>query len=289
MTIKVGSRTSKLALKQVDIVMKTIGISDYEIIKIDTIGDQISRQNKVQFDKKNFVDDIDSLLVENKIDIAIHSAKDMPASSNFSELDEIYISNDLVKGDEKYNSRSDILIFRENEDSVFDKRMKLGTSSLRRKLQSEFFMEAKNISNLNGNIDTRIKKLNDGEYDCIILAKAGCQRLELNLNHLVLDYPTSISQGTICLRFNKNRDEMLKLVTPFNDENMKRKIYECNNFLNLIDADCNSAVALDFKEGKLHADIYGKKEFIRFSAKNAEEAFNHFEKLDGFRLLNEHN
>ena len=52
MTIKVGSRTSKLALKQVDIVMKTIGISDYEIIKIDTVGDQISRQNKVQFDKK---------------------------------------------------------------------------------------------------------------------------------------------------------------------------------------------------------------------------------------------
>ena len=66
--------------------------------------------------------------------------------------------------------------------------------------------------------------VNDGEYDCIILAKAGCQRLELNLNHLVLDYPTSISQGTICLRFNKNRDEMLKLVTPFNDDNMKRKI-----------------------------------------------------------------
>ena len=71
MTIKVGSRTSKLALKQVDIVMKTIGISDYEIIKIDTLGDQISRQNKVQFDKKNFVDDIDTLLVDNKIDIAI--------------------------------------------------------------------------------------------------------------------------------------------------------------------------------------------------------------------------
>ena len=105
MTIKVGSRTSKLALKQVDIVMKTIGISDYEIIKIDTVGDQISRQNKVQFDKKNFVDDIDTLLVDNKIDIAIHSAKDMPASSNFSELDEIYISNDLVKGDEKYKRR----------------------------------------------------------------------------------------------------------------------------------------------------------------------------------------
>ena len=288
MTIKVGSRTSKLALKQVDIVMQKIGISDYQIIKIDTAGDQISRQNKIQFDKKNFVDDIDSLLVDNKIDVAIHSAKDMPASSNFSGLDEIYISNDLAKGNEKYNSRSDILIFRENVDLKFDKNMKLGTSSLRRKLQSRFFMEAKNISNLNGNIDTRIKKLNDGEYDCIILAHAGCQRLKLDLNFLVLDFPTSISQGTICLRFNKNRDEMLKLLTPFNDEDMKRKISECNNFLNLIEADCNSAVALDFKDGELQADIYGKKEFIRFSAKNAEEALNYFEKLDGFRLLNEH-
>ena len=288
MKIRIGSRTSKLALKQVEIAMKRIGVGSFEIIGVDTAGDKSSRENKVQFDKKNFVEDIDNLLVDKKIDIAIHSAKDMPAVSNISDLDEIYISNDLVQSDEKYNSRNDILIFRKNEHPVFKKNMKIGTSSLRRKLQSKFFLEATEIDNLNGNVDTRIKKLNDGEYDCIILAKAGCERLELDLNYTELEHLTSISQGSICLRFNKKSGEILKLLKPFNDNEMKRKIKECNNFLNLIDADCNSAVAVDYKDEVLQVEVYGKKEFISFSALNAEEAFMRFQELDGLRLLNEH-
>ena len=92
MTIKIGSRTSKLAVKQVEIAMNRIGVPSFEIVGVDTAGDKRSRENKVQFDKKNFVEDIDDLLVDRKIDIAIHSAKDMPAVSNLSDLDEIYIS-----------------------------------------------------------------------------------------------------------------------------------------------------------------------------------------------------
>ena len=288
MTIKIGSRTSKLALKQVEIAMKRIGETVFEIVGVDTAGDKSSRENKVQFDKKNFVEDIDDLLADRKIDIAIHSAKDMPAASNLSDLDEIYISNDLIQRDEKYNSRNDILIFRNNDDLVFEKNMKIGTSSLRRKLQSKFFLEATEIANLNGNVDTRIKKLNDGEYDCIILAKAGCERLELDLNYLELDHLTNISQGSICLRFSKKREEILKLLEPFSDDGMKRKINECNSFLNLINADCNSAVAVDYKDEVLQAEVYGKNEYIKFSALNAEEAFIRFKELDGLRLLNEH-
>ena len=288
MTIKIGSRTSKLALKQVEIAMKRIGVPNFEIVEVDTAGDKRSRENKVQFDKKNFVEDIDNLIVDRKIDIAIHSAKDMPAVSNFSDLDEIYISNDLVQSDEKYNSRNDILIFRKNVAPVFERNMKIGTSSLRRKLQSKFFLEAIEIANLNGNVDTRIKKLNDGEYDCIILAKAGCERLKLDLNYAELEHLTSISQGSICIRFNKESEEVHKLLGPLNDHEMKRKINECNHFLNLIDADCNSAVAVDYRDDVLRAEVYGKKEFIRFSALNAEEAFSRFKELDGLRLLNEH-
>ena len=288
MTIKIGSRTSKLALKQVEIAMNRIGVPSFEIVGVDTAGDKRSRENKVQFDKKNFVEDIDDLLVDRKIDIAIHSAKDMPAVSNLSDLDEIYISNDLAQRDEKYNSRNDILIFRKNEDPVFEKNMKIGTSSLRRKLQSKFFLEATEIVNLNGNVDTRVKKLNDGEYDCIILAKAGCERLELDLNYSELDHLTNISQGSICLRFNKKRGEILNLLEPFSDDEMKRKIDECSNFLNLINADCNSAVAVDYKDEVLQAEVYGKNEYIKFSALNAEEAFIRFKELDGLRLLNEH-
>ena len=289
MTIRIGSRTSKLALKQVEIAMKSIRVSDFEIVEVDTQGDKRSRENKVQFDKKNFVEDIDNLIVDKKIDIAVHSAKDMPADSKNTHQHEKYISNDLVQGDEKYNSRNDTLIFRENMDPVFERNMKIGTSSLRRKLQSKFFLEATEIANLNGNVDTRIKKLNEGEYDCIILAKAGCERLKLNLNYLELEHLTSISQGSICLRFNKESEEIHKLLGPLNDDVMKRKINECNHFINLIDADCNSAVAVDYRDDVLQAEVYGKKEFIKFSALNAKDAFKRFEELDGLRLLNEHN
>ena len=62
MTIKIGSRTSKLAVKQVEIAMNRIGVPSFEIVGVDTAGDKRSRENKVQFDKKNFVEDIDCLL-----------------------------------------------------------------------------------------------------------------------------------------------------------------------------------------------------------------------------------
>ena len=62
MTIKIGSRTSKLAVKQVEIAMNRIGVPSFEILGVDTAGDKRSRENKVQFDKKNFVEDIDCLL-----------------------------------------------------------------------------------------------------------------------------------------------------------------------------------------------------------------------------------
>ena len=70
MTIKIGSRTSKLAVKQVEIAMNRIGVPSFEIVGVDTAGDKRSRENKVQFDKKNFVEEIDDLLVDRKIDIA---------------------------------------------------------------------------------------------------------------------------------------------------------------------------------------------------------------------------
>ena len=79
-----------------------------------------------------------------------------------------------------------------------------------------------------------------------------------------------------------------KFYGPFSDDEMKKKIDECNNFLNLINADCNSAVAVDYKDEVLQAEVYGKNEYIKFSALNAEEAFMRFKELDGLRLLNEH-
>ena len=95
-------------------------------------------------------------------------------------------------------------------------------------------------------------------------------------------------QKRLDILINKKREEILNLLEPFSDDEMKRRIDECNNFLNLINADCNSAVAVDYKDEVLQAEVYGKNEYIKFSALNAEEAFIRFKELDGLRLLNEH-
>ena len=222
MKIRIGSRTSKLALKQVEIAMKRIGAPSFEIIGVDTAGEKISRENKVQFDKKNFVEDIDNLIVDKKIDIAIHSAKDMPAVSNISDLDEIYISNDLVQNNEKYNSRNDILIFRKNEHPVFKKNMKIGTSSLRRRLQLLATFPSFEYLDLRGNVDTRLHKLNSGEYDAIVLAVSGLHRLGLS-RRITERISTDLclpaaGQGAIGIECRSDDSTVRELIAPLNDK-----------------------------------------------------------------------
>ena len=173
MTIKIASRSSKLALAQVEEFVKKFGISDYKIIKVKTEGDIKSANGETLFDKAHFVSDVQKCLLNSEADIAVHSAKDTPAGETTGLLRYFLPSQ----------SNEDVLIFR--EEDKFNSEMKLGTRSLRRQLQAKHHLNAINIVNLSGNVDTRLEKLSQGEYDCIILAKAGLARLKL-LNELII-------------------------------------------------------------------------------------------------------
>ena len=207
MKLVLGTRSSKLAIAQTNIFLngyknicnwyaeedrKFIDV-DFEIKKFVTQGDKYSKEGKVRFDKINFVSDIEKALLAKEIDIAVHSAKDMPAKDN-PKLKNSYV-NEMVNSATADNWNKDLLIFKNGMEKIFSKDLKLGTSSLRRKMQAKFYLGAERIHNLNGNIDTRINKLNSGEYDCIVLAKAGCERLGYNLNSIELDHLTSPGQA----------------------------------------------------------------------------------------------
>ena len=153
MTIRIASRSSKLALKQVEIFSKAFLLEDYKLVEVLTSGDKMSAKGEVMFDKANFVNEIEQMIQKNSVDIAIHSAKDMPAQETEGLKHFYFIETQKRK-------INDLIIFRNDTDTVFEKNMKLGTSSLRRIMQAKFHMNAKNIQLLNGNIDTRIKKLN---------------------------------------------------------------------------------------------------------------------------------
>ena len=287
MKIKIASRTSKLAMKQVELFLKTFSIKNYSLKEVSTQGDKLSEGGNVLFDKANFVTDIETCLLDETADLAIHSAKDMPAIKT-DGLEHLY----FIEGTSR--KISDLLIFKKGIDAVYKKNMKLGTSSLRRKMQAKHHLHSNDIYPLNGNIDTRLKKLNDGIFDCIILAEAGLSRLDYLLkdhNFIKLNHITCSGQGALSVQWKVGSkiEEFLKPFSAINSSddlnlgiNMEREL------LRKLEANCNSAISLYVSNGILNGEIYGKEKFIKFSGKNVNEIFNNIKKNGGLRLLHEH-
>ena len=287
MTIRIASRSSKLALKQVEIFSKAFLLEDYKLVEVLTSGDKMSAKGEVMFDKANFVNEIEQMIQKNSVDIAIHSAKDMPAQETEGLKHFYFIETQKRK-------INDLIIFRNDTDTVFEKNMKLGTSSLRRIMQAKFHMNAKNIQLLNGNIDTRIKKLNDGMYDCIILAEAGLSRLSSLLkkqNYKQLEHITCSGQGVLAVQWKEGSkvEEFIKSSLLFDQmKELNEQIKMERNLLKKLNADCNSAISIFASNGFLQGEIFGRDKFITFSGNNVDQLYKDITANNGLNLLNEH-
>ena len=286
MTLKIATRSSKLALAQVEEFVSEYNISDYKIIKIKTEGDVKSAKGETLFDKAHFVTDIQKSILSGDADIAVHSAKDTPAKK----------TNGIERNFIISRTSKDVLVFKDNNN--YDSSMKLGTSSLRRKLQAFHFLKSSNVSGINGNVDTRLEKLYRGEYDCIILAKAGLERLRLleELNYKEMNWITASGQGTLAVEmiesFNEN-EELLEIHSNIKNKLATNGIEYERNILERVDAGCNSAIAIESNSENskqiIRGEIYGVKEFITFSGASDIEAIEDIERQNGRRFLNEHN
>ena len=287
MTIRIASRSSKLALKQVEIFSKAFLLEDYKLVEVLTSGDKMSAKGEVMFDKANFVNEIEQMIQKNSVDIAIHSAKDMPAQETEGLKHFYFIETQKRK-------INDLIIFRNDIDTVFEKNMKLGTSSLRRIMQAKFHMNAKNIQLLNGNIDTRIKKLNDGMYDCIILAEAGLSRLSSLLkkqNYKQLEHITCSGQGVLAVQWKEGSKvgDFIKSSLLFDQmKELNEQIKMERNLLKKLNADCNSAISIFASNGFLQGEIFGRDKFITFSGNNVNQLYKDITANNGLNLLNEH-
>lgn len=287
MTIRIASRSSKLALKQVEIFSKAFLLEDYKLVEVLTSGDKMSAKGEVMFDKANFVNEIEQMIQKNSVDIAIHSAKDMPAQETEGLKHFYFIETQKRK-------INDLIIFRNDTGTVFEKNMKLGTSSLRRIMQAKFHMNAKNIQLLNGNIDTRIKKLNDGMYDCIILAEAGLSRLSSLLekqNYKQLEHITCSGQGVLAVQWKEGSKvgDFIKSSLLFDQmKELNEQIKMERNLLKKLNADCNSAISIFASNGFLQGEIFGRDKFITFSGNNVNQLYKDITANNGLNLLNEH-
>ena len=241
--IVIGSRGSDLALWQahhVEAQLKALG-EEVEIKIIKTQGDIIQH---LSFDKMEgkgfFTKELEEKLLSGEIDLAVHSHKDLPTehpqglviaavSEREDPRDLLLIRKDKVDASKKFE-----LI----ENAV------IGTSSARRKSQLLHHRADIQIKDLRGNVPTRINKLREGNYDGIMLAAAGVERLELDLSEfrvLKLDpneFIPAPAQGVLGLQIRESDTDLAKVVAQLNDKNVARRIGVERRILNLFEGGC---------------------------------------------------
>ena len=139
MTIRIASRSSKLALKQVEIFSKAFLLEDYKLVEVLTSGDKMSAKGEVMFDKANFVNEIEQMIQKNSVDIGIHSAKDMPAQETEGLKHFYFIETQKRKV-------NDLIIFRNDTDTVFEKKYETWYIKLKKDHASKISYECQKYS-----------------------------------------------------------------------------------------------------------------------------------------------
>jgi len=252
--IKIGTRGSQLALWQANWVKSTLmekfpelGV---ELVIIKTKGDKIQDVPLAKVGGKGlFVKEIEEALLDRRIDLAVHSMKDMP-----SEIPQgLYIS----AIPDRENPR-DALISKNNLSlSQLPQNAKVGTSSLRRAAQLKRVRPDIKIVSLRGNLDTRLKKLETENLDAIILAAAGLKRMgfEDRVSEY-LDENTmlpAVGQGALCIESRENDPEIDSFLAVLDHDKTRKVVLGERAFLNRLEGGCQVPIAA---HGKLENDMF---------------------------------
>ena len=280
--IIIGSRGSKLALiyaqNAKNSIIQNTKLNDEDIIikEIKTKGDEFKDIRLSEVGGKGlFSTSIEKELKDKKIDIAVHALKDMPA-----------IETDGLRTDSflKRNDPREILITK-NKKKLKDLKIDsvIGTSSYRREFQIKKIRSDLNCKLIRGNVDTRIKKLNDGLYDAIMLSYAGVKSLTLNNNvtqvFSIEEVIPSAGQGIIALQCRHDDEKIISYLDKINDKETFFRAHAERNVLKVLEGDCETAVGahatIDEDKIFLKAELFsldGKQRFFEKRSSKIENA-----------------
>lgn len=243
--IKIGTRRSPLALIQTNLVVDQIKIHypniNCEIVPIITSGDLIKDKNLYDIGGKAlFLKEIENALINGEIDLAVHSLKDVPCKLPL----ELMICAVLESEDAR-----DVFVcldYKSIEELPFAS--KVGTSSVRRKVLIQRKRPDLKIVTFRGNVDSRIKKLMQGDVDATILAYSGLKRLGLfdtQYCHLIetKEMLPSVGQGVIAIEIRKNDNKMQEICNKINHCETWELMQAGRAFLEYLDANCKTPVA----------------------------------------------
>ena len=250
--IVIGARGRKLATKYAERAIREIKkfySGKIELRKIITKGDKIlNRRTSDIGGKGEFVKNIEKELISKKIDIAVHSLKDIPYKETPGLILETFL---------KRNSPKEVLISKNKV--TFEKLKKnsiIGTSSFRREFQLKTIRPDLKFKLIRGNIDSRIKKIYEKKFDAIILAKVGLKYLNMT-NLITQEFDCdkiipSAGQGIISLQSRKNDHKINKLLEKVNDNETKIRAKAERKVLKILKGDCSTAVGI-------YSSIFRKK------------------------------
>ena len=272
----IGSRGSKLATIYADKVKSELSKfypGKIDIKKITTVGDQNQIERLSSMGGKGlFSTNIEKELLENKIDIAVHALKDMPSVDTNGLITNCFL---------KRNSPNEILISKNIKFSDLKEGSVIGTSSFRREYQLRNVRADLVYKLIRGNVDTRIKKLENNEYDAIILSKAGIETLNLQ-NKITDEFDVTklipcAGQGIIAIQCNENNQDLLRLIEKINDTQTRIIANTEREVLRILEGDCDTAIGvfarINNDKIELTAELFsvdGKKRFFMSDNENIE-------------------
>ena len=215
--IKIGTRGSRLALWQAEFTQKQlaeIGV-DSELVIIKTRGDKIQHLGFDKMEGKGFfTKEIEDALLRGDVDMAVHSMKDLPTTQPEGLV--------ITAVSYRENPADWLLIRKESTDPALDFKLKknavVGTSSARRKAQMLYFREDVTLKDIRGNVPTRIEKLRRGDFDAILLAGAGVERLQLDISDLEVvrfntkEFIPAPAQGVLAFQTCKSDTETRRIL-----------------------------------------------------------------------------
>ena len=241
MNIKIGTRASKLALWQayhIQRLLEAQGVTT-EIIKIETKGDKILDRALSKIGSKGvFTEELEQALYNGSIDIAVHSAKDLPSSMDerlsiiaFTERE---IANDVLVS---------------HKDVNINDKLTIGTSSTRRVALLRHTYPQHNIVDMRGNLQTRFEKMKNGACDAMILAFAGVHRMKLDESIKYTfdldEFTPPVGQGTVAIQVAQNtlaKEKSNIIRTTCNQEDTEKAVLAERSFLRKLEGGCSIPV-----------------------------------------------
>ena len=244
--IRIGTRGSPLALMQANEVksllvkLNNLPEENIKISIIKTTGDKILDRPLNSIGGKGlFTKEIEEALINHKIDIAVHSLKDMPTKQPDGLLVNCFL--------EREDPRDAFISTKIKNHTKLHNNAIIGTSSLRRKAQILNIIPTVDVVEFRGNVQTRLKKLEDGIADCTFLAIAGLKRL--NLTHLITEpmpitkMLPAVAQGIICIEQRAKDPEISELLKTLNHRPTMIRALAERTMLEILDGSCQTPIA----------------------------------------------